>query len=182
MCVPGYSGVNCETRVENFGRFREVFDAKPPVSTPDQAPSNSASVAAVVNALPVEVKDAQAALLGEGTCAQSCGSNGVCVRDQCYCAPGFSGADCSSATPADQPTPSSAAPTPITPMALTSNLGLQGATNSNSASYVVIGVVAFIGGIVACLAAQVVWAWYQKRQRKLATQAILTPLLHTLDQ
>nr|BAJ94073.1 predicted protein [Hordeum vulgare subsp. vulgare] len=171
QCVAGFKGRNCEQKIDTFAtaKFREV------------APT------AHLPALPMP----------ESACPTSCGPHGVCFKEQCFCAQGFAGADCSlkavlptseahALTPSEHssttPIPSSSSsPHPFSSMSVATSTSAALSAESH-VSYVLLGMICFAAGVVACLGAQVAWDRYQKHKRQRATQAILTPLLHTLDQ
>jgi len=162
-------------------KFREVAGSgeqlpAPDVASPPALPAPAASVSTAV------------VLSDSGSCATPCGSNGVCFKDQCYCAAGFSGADCS--LPVEIHATGSGKSTQLTAhLSSTTTLSAVDETTNPSASapassvtFALVGIICFAFGIVACLLAQWAYERYQKQKRQRATQAILTPLLNTLDQ
>ena len=194
-CIQGYKGRNCQEKTDQFAvaKFREVPPSSTIVSTRSVASDTTTTITPTV---------ASVLALGESNCPLACGSNGVCFKEQCFCAQGYAGADCSLRTHAvDDVTAAvlsvhsrvssggvggasasaaTAASSTVPPLA---SLSVSASPpGSHRFSYALLGVLCFAAGVVTCLGAQFAWDRYQKHKRQRATQAILTPLLHTLDQ
>lgn len=151
-CVSGWTGANCNVSAPGaeIGRkmqFRETVTSS--ASSSDAVPF--------------------ASVIGLSDCDNNCGANGLCVRKQCYCKPGFSGPDCSAVE---------ALPVPVVKMADVASKPLA----AEHTSYLLLAGLCFGGGAIACYLGQLAWSRHRELRRQRATKNILKPLLHSIDQ
>lgn len=132
----------------------------------------------------------------EESCELEC-KYGVCVGGECFCKPGYSGSDCSiNGTQAehlhsaladslsgamdeagafgDHAGTTAAAAAAEMPSDLAPSSG-------SSVSYFLLSALSFIGGVVACIAAQLAYSRYKQVQRQKKTNEIFKPLINSVE-